>query len=740
MDKELKKLNGDKTAELMDLFVHCFRNDHYYISLFPGSEDIEKDMREKFYSTLEYCVVNDGAFGIYDNNSLVAFILSFDYHKTKSTNASAFKKIFSVDQKSALKYKKEIHDRIDALGENVIFMLSMGVHESYQRKGYASFLIDFMMSSYQNYYLVGDVSSKLSLPIYEKRGFHIDTIEEEYYFIKLAPAIDLFDLSFKKKIQLALPDADIISEIPRLRKSKLKAKEINGYGIVPGKPYATFFKQPDLSCLAYIAEVTYEQLLSYQRYINLSRSTEECFKLYDDSDCLIYMQDSPLSENNLWNEQLRDMVKDREQEWSVIPDAQILIPVEYMDKQLLDNISVDYDKNMIAFLRLLDHRTHYETKEPEETDDLDEPEKKDNDDDFSLPGRIKRYYLGKMRIKITMESTVDTYTFSGNDIGVPADVDIVLSIDKRSECGVFSIISLSTPFLISHLLDNIARNQLNVLDGNEWVNIYKYIRSKFGLRKRGTAKSYITIPNNRNCLTSPQISSLLFSETIYPNAEELGRVVDPEIVGIVESKHGMGQYDRSYVCVHTNVFIQFYPDFRTTCKIRLLEGAITFFYIEVLMFEEAAIQIADQRIIMLLSDTKKANIKEFLDETLSVHTQYASTIEFWDKQVHYPSSRRSVEMIRKAFKLDEQLVQMKRNEDELRVIFNTKRDISDRRVSIILNYILLFMACSEGLANILPWFFGEAAPSLPHRFSGISLIAIVIVLYFIYMRRSERSR
>ncbi len=78
------------------------------------------------------------------------------------------------------------------------------------------------------------------------------------------------------------------------------------------------------------------------------------------------------------------------------------------------------------------------------------------------------------------------------------EAEAVLSIDRLSHIGVLTLVSLSTPFLLSHFLDNIVRNQLMVIEENgEAVNLYAYMQEKWGLNASGTPKSYEMIPKEK---------------------------------------------------------------------------------------------------------------------------------------------------------------------------------------------------------------------------------------------------
>jgi len=379
------------------------------------------------------------------------------------------------------------------------------------------------------------------------------------------------------KIKVALPDSGIIDKIQNGATIQLDVVQINHYIIVEENEsspynYKSFKEAKNNSCDAYIATMTYQQLLSYQRYINLSCHTEEYHELDDSVQYLIYHKNDNELGSKLWddNKKLEEMIPARKEEWDTIADIQVLIPVKYDDIDKLRRNSKKDDRLMNDFLASLDYRTHAESGIPKGLKEQDCNSFKD---------RIERFYLGKIKIIVMEENDSDNYDSKGEEIGAPAEVDIMVSIDKKSNCGVFSIISLSTPFLLSHFMDNVIRNHIYFRDGNQDINLFNYLE-ELGIHKRGTAKLFVTIPQEKgaeNGLKNEHIASLIMSETIYPDGEELGTVIDEKILEITTSEKGMGQYNRAFVCAHTNVLMQFIGKSFNSVSDRMSELAVTFF-------------------------------------------------------------------------------------------------------------------------------------------------------------------
>lgn len=707
--------------ELTDLFIECFIDDHYYIEhLSMDREEREQIMRTQFVSILSYSVANNNAYGYYIHNKLCGFIIVFNYRQLKHEDPNIFHSIFSLYTApfTSLPYSEKLHASIEQLTGGIIYILSIGVSVIHRKSGIGSSLIDYIIKNNITSNIVSDISNKESLSIYKYREFNITIIDKEYYLVIKKPLIDISSI-FCDDAQIPLLLPEKVQDIINSENLVYTKVAIDGYKI-EGSDYKYFIKKYDENCFGYLVYVDYNQLLSYQRYANLCDTIEDAYILNKGHIACIYYRKIKYGTRPLINDTLKELLKSRSAEWFVIPDIQVLIPIEYNSNSKFC-ASREYDEYINTFLRSLDYRTYYEvgvskdhTKETE----------------FDFHERIERFYIGKCIVQIREENSIDTYNHLGAPIGQPASVYAIISIDKNSNCGVLSLISESTPFLLSHFLDAIIRNQLYIYNNGVWENLIMYFQNEYLIYKRGTAKMFLTIPQKKDCLQPAQVASLLMAETIYDKDQSLGNFSDKDILKIINSETGIGQYDRAFVCGYTNTLIQFYDQLHCSVISRLQEEAITFFYIELLAFEEAAINIAQKQIVLSLTNVNKIGTKNFLRTAMHIHKRYAQTIEFWDVQVLYPSSRKSISAIRTAFKLDEQLNRMYRYDQELQTIFGLKRDILDRTEASILNYILLFLTLIESLSIVFPYLF-ENEGAEHGEFVGLSVIILIIIFIVI---------
>ena len=692
----IEVLSKKDIAETIDLFCRSFYEDHYYAKLFPDPATRAKEMAEAFGAVFSYCVSLGASLGVRENGKLIGFIVCFDYKYVRDNDPGMFNMIFAgKDKVGSLPYAGTLHATVAELPGKVMYCLSLAVDCSYRSLGIGSAMWDCIMTRFQDACFAADVSNRSSLQIYSRRGFDIQTLDEGYHLIShisTEPSVT-FDID-AADMKLIVPDERILQEHHIEYKVFKKEIAVSMTRIEKNLNYQCFVKDENSISFGVQVQLAFEEYLKYQRAINVAHYDEVVC-----GECVYFIQNTPYTYFPLTNDTQNEMVKTRATEWGVIPDVFVSIPIQYDNTKLPDSKA---DTRTDLLLRDLDFRTHYEAGVPSSSTEVD--------DLASFKKRIERYYLGKIAIQITCESTVNQYDVTGEPIGEPTMVDMFLSIDKMGNCGVLTWYSLSAPFLISQLLDNVIRNQVAVVEDGKRLNLFTYLNTTYGIVRRGTPKAFVNIPKDKNCLTNSQIASLLASETIYPDGEIYGEIIDPEITVAVQSEHGMGQYSRAYVAAYTNVVLQFSEDTQQTLRDRLYDESITLFYIELILFEESAINIADCEITGLLTRTEVDSPVEFLEYVDDIHIGFSKTIDFWNIQVNYPTSQKSLDMLRAAFKIDDKLERMKRNQEQLQLVFDTKFDIIDRKDAkrmdkslAVLSVLAIFSAWMDSYDYVSTW-------------------------------------
>jgi hypothetical protein len=245
-----------------------------------------------------------------------------------------------------------------------------------------------------------------------------------------------------------------------------------------------------------------------------------------------------------------------------------------------------------------------------------------------------------------------------------------------------------------------------VVNGDSTPNLYQYLFDEFGIEKKGAAKNFMTIPESREEImgedNSDLMASILFGEALYDDGEYLSKVVDKDIMRILSDKNGIAQYNYATVYVFHNVLVQMSKSFQTDLQERIKQESITLFYIELILFELSALGIANDQSIQYLADidNKEFNPKKVLGKINSILSGYVKSIEFWNVQLNYPSSKRSMEDIRKYFFIEKEKAIFQRNKRELLMIYDMRSDIVDKYENVLITTIMAILAAISAISTI----------------------------------------
>lgn len=674
--------------------------------------------------------------GIFTGGELTAFACAFEYTELKRNG----RKWLNPGDKE--------WRQIETLGTNVVVIPLLVGKEKVGR------LVELLREQYRDSHLLFRISGEQSEKFQEDlavvseknlKSHRYDAAGENVWLFHFAPQIRMEDTYFEEEILLILPGQEVLLEMG-IEEAEVTMVELTGYEIVQSEKGSAFFRKPGAACEGVLLQCDYEQLLRYQRFINLT-DYEEHFEQTDRGKALIYSEKYQSDSSLLWNDLLREMVKTRKAEWSIVPDSYIMYPVTYKDHDRLLECACYDNQEISNYMHYMDIRLQCETGVPFGKDGIDLMERYKN--------RLERIPLGRLRVRITLEMILDILDHEDQPVGCDAEVEAVLSIDRSSHIGVLTLVSLSTPFLLSHFLDNIVRNQLMVIEENgEAVNLYAYMQEKWGLNASGTPKSYEMIPKEKNCLNKKQLGAVLLSETIYEEGEDFGEFTDAEILKLTNSETGMGQYSRAFVVAHTNVLLDFEKDLRGTIQARMYNAAFTCFYVELLMFEEAALTCFNKELIDLMAEVMRIEPTEFLTSARTITNRYLNTVDFWNVSVNYPSSQKSLQMIRKSFLIDDLREKMEYNQKQVGNIFNINREIVDRQEAkeekerddqsntalTILSVLCFFSAMIDGndYLSTLGWLI--PAGVLDIILKGVFPITMIGILLYVLKKLYGRSK
>ena len=179
----IRTLRTEDVDDVIWLFKDSFKNDHVYRDL---GIDTMSDMPQDFILAINYAINTGASLGYYIDDKLVGFLIGFDYNNSINNDTEEYRRVFGITDNSSI-YGSELSKLFDEAKEhsNLYYIMSIAVYEPLRRQGIATRLVDYLIT-HTNYDIIGDVSSMISIPIYQRQGFNISTIGDEYKLVVLS--------------------------------------------------------------------------------------------------------------------------------------------------------------------------------------------------------------------------------------------------------------------------------------------------------------------------------------------------------------------------------------------------------------------------------------------------------------------------------------------------------------------------------------------------------------------------
>lgn len=682
----IRPIKQQDVEGVASLAAECFLNDTFYADLSENPVERNQMLVELFSKSIRICMKYGYACLVENNGILVAFSLWFDYWFLRRKSPESFSFIFPSGKDSI--YSKKINDELAEIERWIetdteyLYLLAVGVKNGFRRHGIARNLVQKVIEVFPQYNLFSDISNPDSVGLYKSLGFEILEEKGGCIFVRYLNRMESYDLSYEEELNLLLPLDFPLSFFFRREVSFVKVTMPNLE--IEGKNRMCFRQSLyGDGTEVYSAKVSYSELLIYQRVINVLNCQEVIRK--DKRGLIIYyVIPRDVTSDIEIGEQFFSL-NFKEDEWKLIPDVYVSIPIVYNSLDRLKDASRCLSSSFASsLLRALAFRTRYEAGIP--VKDLNECGFKD---------RISRFFLGYITVQILSEDEIVFYGRKNtldNTIGSPVKIALVISIDNMTNLGVLHLVSLSSAIPVTQILDSVSRNQVSIVFQDKIINLYQYLKAEFLVEKMGVAKSFLSLPYNRIDIPDNLLGSILFCETYYDTGEALGTVKDKEICTILQQEYGLAQYDYASVYAYTSVVVQMSQSLAGNLFSRIAKESITLFYIELILFEEAAIQLANERIVSFLTDLNKYTPDIVLRRINEIISDYVQSIEFWDIQMNYPSSKKSVDDLRKAFKVKRLQELIHRNKELLFTIYQTRSDIIDRKEAAVLSSVGIILA------------------------------------------------
>ncbi len=294
---------------------------------------------------------------------------------------------------------------------------------------------------------------------------------------------------------------------------------------------------------------------------------------------------------------------------------------------------------------------------------------------------IKRIPLGTIKCCFTYgEDLYEEYGFA------------YISKHSITGIGTFSIVfpCITNPVILQ--LYAFCENVLKIVDGYENIEVTEWLKRK-KIELYGYPKAVIFSYNSQ--IKKNDILKCLAFE-MEPMADIISKKLNEW------ASDNIAQYNLAEVYASDRCLIEVRKDIEINVFRRLKSQSIEIFFIEILLFQEAAISRVCSRVSYYLNDiSKNANCKNSFEILSKLSKEMANAIMFIDhKRLRYPSVRLSSEEIATRFGLPEELDKYYKYREILDEMINLNSNEQDKIESTLMNFLLLVLTMIQVLPTI----------------------------------------
>ena len=714
----VKALSMADIDELSKLAAKVFRDDSYYATIFSES-NIEEELCAMFGRCARMCLENGYVVGAFDcdTNEMVGFSMLFDFNYVRENKPQFYEEVFPSEH-NLCNLSHRIAEYVGRYSE-YLYLLSIGVSPQWRRRGICKTILESVSADFGHYNFITDVSNPLMNDILcSQFGF-----KEAFTYEQLQVLHRLSDVSERvgecyaqERVRFVVPNDFDTELLPELESVKC---DIELPHFAPIENALAFRPNFAHTVTVQLVEGTIKTLQFWHRLVN-PIFCDEIVVAIDGADALCYIQEDEQTLNPNQVEAAKLLSPQYGEEFSLGTDTITSIPIEYTELDKLVETS-KRPRNIQRIMQCLRFRTDYETGMFVD----------DNDSDSSLSKRIVRRYLGSYSVRLYHESQI-SFSQSCEEERVISDnlvVGIVASVDSYTSCGVLHLVVLSSNVPISQYLDSASRNQIMVQVDGEVMNLFSLLQRRYSIFKRGSAKNYVSIHEDRKSVDDQMLASLMYSETYYRAEEGLGKVVDPGIMDQVGREMGLAQYNYASAYFHTQLLVQIAP---LSCgfKDRLIGETVTMFYVEMVLFEESAIGNMSTKIVDFLTYVDREKPKRIFQNIAALYANDTKSMAFWDIKVNYPSSKVSINLIRDAFQIEKQREQLELKKQQLFSISEVRSNLHSYVESQVVTIVGALLTVISLVDLVLA----------PDKHLQLAISPLVVLIFILYVRYASKVK
>ena len=147
-------------------------------------------------------------------------------------------------------------------------------------------------------------------------------------------------------------------------------------------------------------------------------------------------------------------------------------------------------------------------------------------------------------------------------------------------------------------------------------------------------------------------------------------------------------------------------------------------YVELVLFEESAIENMSTRIVDFLTHADSEKPKRVFQNIAAIYARDTKSMAFWDIKVNYPSSKVAINLIRDAFQIEKQREQLELKKQQLYSISEVRSNLH----SYVESQVVTIVGALLTVISLVDLFLA------PDKHLQLAISPLVVLIFILYVR------
>lgn len=340
--------------------------------------------------------------------------------------------------------------------------------------------------------------------------------------------------------------------------------------------------------------------------------------------------------------------------------------------------------------------------------------------------------------------TTDDYLPDGDEITVGEEkMYAILTAHRPSHMYVLTLFLPDSPFSTTQVQDQLSYGYLKVrnpesADERRYLDIYEYIRLKYGLLKCGSGKSFLCLSGKPD---NPREFQNILAGEVYNSMHIDYHIQSKEIEEMCQTNHA--QYDYYEVYLSDVVIAFILKEFSKDVHERIELTATYIFIAELVMFQNTSLAKTNIKITNALANDGDISYEQIHE----LYREFGKTVRFWEiRNFKYNGTQAEAACITKAFSNEELKQTYYEHQEFLEHIVELKTAQTEAVNGTVLNIVATILAVIQiqGFAvEVLSDFYrfmGIEAVYAEKTFTTIIISGtLTILIIYMILRKKKRS-